>query len=121
MRFVDTDASGRIHYTALMRHFEAAEYEFLRWMGTPYASLEPGFPRVHVECDYLSALRCDDIILTAVTVERVGTTSYTLVFSVSVEGRAEAKGKLTIVCIDRATGRPQALPERLAAALRGQG
>ena len=86
IRFVDTDASGRIHYTALLRHFEAAEFEFLRAIGCPYTSFVNegvGFPRVHVECDYLSALRCDDVISTAVTVERVGGTSFTLAFAVS--------------------------------------
>src|ERR1700731_2286365 len=93
IRFVDTDASGRIHYTALLRHFEAAEFEFLRTIGTPYTSFVDegvGFPRVHVEADYLSALRCDDLISTAVTVDRIGGTSFTLAFSVSTQGRAAA-------------------------------
>jgi acyl-CoA thioester hydrolase len=122
IRFVDTDASGRIHYTALFRHFEAAEFEFLRAIGCPYTSFLSegvGFPRVHVECDYLSALRCDDLILTAVSVERVGGTSFTLGFAVTVEGRAAAKGKITIVCTDSATQRPRAVPERMAEALGG--
>jgi Predicted thioesterase len=120
IRFVDTDASGRIHYTALLRHFEAAEFEFLRAIGRPYTSFAEegvGFPRVHVECDYLSALRCDDVISTTVTVDRVGATSFTLAFAVSMEGRAAAKGKITIVCIDPATQRPRAVPERMAEAL----
>src|SRR5579864_3767829 len=109
IRFVDTDASGRIHYTALLRHFEAAEFEFLRAIGCAYSSFGAegvGFPRVHVECDYLAALRCDDLISTAVSVDRVGDTSFTLAFAVSVEGRAAAKGKITIVCTDQATQRP---------------
>jgi len=121
IRFVDTDASGRIHYTALLRHFEAAEFEFLRAIGCAYTSFLDegvGFPRVHVECDYLSALRCDDLISIAVAVDRVGGASFTLGFSVSMEGRAAAKGKIAIVCIDPATQRPRPIPERMAAALR---
>jgi acyl-CoA thioester hydrolase len=117
IRFVDTDASGRIHYTALFRHFEAAEFEFLRSLGCSYVTLEGGYPRVHVECDYLAALRCDDIISTAVTVDRVGGTSFTLSFSVSLEGRQAAKGKITVVCIDRETQRPTPLPDRLSECL----
>ena len=122
IRFVDTDASGRIHYTALLRHFEAAEFEFLRAIGCPYTSFLSegvGFPRVHVECDYLAALRCDDLISTAVSVERVGGTSFTLGFAVAVEGRAEARGRIVIVCTDPATQRPRPVPERMAEALRG--
>ena len=120
IRFVDTDASGRIHYTALLRHFEAAEFEFLRSIGCPYMSFtreEGGFPRVRVECDYLAALQCEDVIETAVTVERVGTTSYTLAFSTSKGGCVAGKGKITIVCMDLETKRPKPLPERLARAL----
>ena len=121
IRFVDTDASGRIHYTALLRHFEAAEFEFLRAIGCTYNSFGAegvSFPRVHVECDYLSALRCDNLISTAVTVDRVGDTSFTLGFAVSVDGRAAAKGKITVVCIDPATQRPRPVPERMAEGLR---
>jgi acyl-CoA thioester hydrolase len=124
IRFVDTDASGRIHYTSLLRHFESAEFEFLRSIGCNYTSFLSegvGFPRVHVECDYLSALVCDDLIATAVTVERVGATSFTLGFAVTVEGRAAAKGKITIVCTDPATQRPRAVPERMAKALSAAG
>ena len=124
IRFVDTDASGRIHYTALFRHLEAAEFEFLRAMGCSYMSFpreEGGFPRVHVECDYLSALQCDDLISTVVTVERVGNTSFTLGYAVSKDGRAAAKGKITVVCMDAQSQRPKPLPERMAAALRQAG
>ena len=65
IRFVDTDASQRIHYTAMFRHFEAAEQEFLRSMGCPYSSpdfRDYSFPRVHVECDFTAEIRYDDII-----------------------------------------------------------
>ena len=31
--FPDTDASGRIHFTAMLRYFESAEIEFLRSFG----------------------------------------------------------------------------------------
>ncbi len=119
VRLGDTETAGRIHYTAVLGHCEAAEFEFMRALGHPYSSLEGSYPRVRVECDYLSALISDDLISTVVTVDRVGSSSYTLAFAVSVEGRAAAKGKITVVCIDRKTSRPRALPESLAQALRG--
>ena len=53
----------------------------------------------------------------AVTVDRVGRASFTLAFDVTVEGRKAARGKVTIVCIDRQTQRAIPLPERLRAAL----
>jgi acyl-CoA thioester hydrolase len=90
-------------------------------LGCSYMSFpreEGGFPRIHVECDYVAALKCDDLISTAVTVERIGKTSFTLGYAVSVGGRAAAKGKITVVCIDLQSQRPKALPERMAEALR---
>ena len=65
VRFSDTDASGRIHYTSMLRFFEAAEVEFLRRLGIEYASIEnehTGYPRVHVECTYTGAVQDDDVV-----------------------------------------------------------
>jgi YbgC/YbaW family acyl-CoA thioester hydrolase len=122
IRFVDTDASGRIHYTALFRYFEAAEFEFMRSIGHPYGRLDPAevirYPRVHVEADFLAALRCDDDISTQVAVERVGGASYTLAFTVLLDGSKAAAGKITVVCMHSGTGRSHPLPADLAARLR---
>jgi YbgC/YbaW family acyl-CoA thioester hydrolase len=120
VRFGDTDASGRIFYISLLHHFDAAEVEFLRSLGVSYNVIQDGktgFPRVHVECDYTSAITYDDILDIAVTVDRVGRASFTLAFEASVEDRSAARGKVTIACIDRETQRATALPERLRAAL----
>ena len=120
VRFGDTDASGRIFYISLLHHFDAAEAEFLRSREVGYNLIQDGktgFPRVHVECDYTSALVYDDLMDIAVTVDRVGRASFTLTFQASVEGRAAAHGKVTIACIDRQTQRAIALPEKLRAAL----
>jgi YbgC/YbaW family acyl-CoA thioester hydrolase len=123
IRFVDTDASGRIHYTAMFRYFEAAELDFLRSRGIPHTdpSLSKiGLPRVHVECDFTGEIRFDDLIDILLTVERVGTTSFTLGFAVENSGKAAAKGRITVVCMDKATGRPTPVPEPLARVLRGE-
>ncbi len=124
IRFVDTDASGRIHYTAMFRHFEAAEFEFMRSIGHGYGPL-PGdqvvrYPRVHVECDYLAALQCEDVIDIEVRVDRVGNASYTLGFTAMLEARKAAAGKITVACMNRDTGRSQPLPPNVAEALRAR-
>src|SRR5258708_5169643 len=123
LRFVDTDASGRIHYTAMLRHFEAAEIEFLRLLGIHYTDTHTtgiGFPRVHVDCDYTGPVQHDDMLDITVRVGRVGNSSYTLAFDAAVDGQHVAHGRITIVCIDAATQRPRPLPEELASALRSQ-
>lgn len=124
IRFSDTDASGRIHYSAMFRHMEAAEDEFMRTIGFPYAEIEPAgdlsFPRVHVEAQFVAPLRYDDEVETQVTVERVGESSFTLYFMSTANGRAVARGRITAVCISISTQRSTPMPEGLAEALRAR-
>jgi len=124
IRFSDTDASGRIHYSAMFRHMEAAEDEFMRVIGFPYADIEPSagisFPRVHVEAQFISPLRYDDEVETQVTVERVGESSFTLYFMSVANGRAVSRGRITAVCISVATQRSTPMPEDLAEALQAR-
>jgi acyl-CoA thioester hydrolase len=117
VRFVDTDASLRIHFTAILRHFEAAEQEFLRSLELVFEDLHTagvGFPRVHVECDYTGAVRYDDWLEIAVTVDRLGRTSYTLAYAATVEGKPVAHGRITVVALDLITQKATPLPELLA-------
>ncbi|HML18335.1 MAG TPA: thioesterase family protein [Bryobacteraceae bacterium] len=120
VRFGDTDASGRIFYVSLLNHFDAAESEFMRSLGISYTvdqNPNLAFPRVHVECDYTSALVYDDLMDIAVSVDRVGGASFTLAFEVTVDSRNAARGKVVIACIDRRTQRAVPLPEKLREAL----
>ncbi len=115
--FPDTDASGRIHFTAMLRYFESAEIEFLRWLGYCYRDApDVGFPRVRVECEYRSAVVFDDLLDIAVSVKRVGTSSYTLEFAALKDGGIAAHGSIVVVCVGR-PGRAQALPDALRKAL----
>ncbi len=124
IRFVDTDASGRIHYSALFRHFEAAEFEFLRALGHSYSVLDEkfpnlSFPRIHVEADYLAALRADDEIAIQVSVARIGGSSFTLAYTVMRGDVRAATGKITAVCTNIETGKSQPLPAEVVELLRG--
>jgi YbgC/YbaW family acyl-CoA thioester hydrolase len=121
IRFVDTDASRRIHYTAILRHFEAAEHEFLRHLGVGYSQItnrEVGFPRVHVEVDFQSPIGYNDVLDIEVSVGRIGATSFTFLFNASVEGRPAASGKIVVVAMNPATRKSCPVPEVLAAALK---
>ena len=121
VRFGDTDASGRIFYVSLLNHFDAAEAEFLRSLGVGYREIQDrkvGFPRVRVECDYLGALVYDDLMDIAVTVDRLGTrVIYSGVRRERRRPRLRARGKVTIVSMDRETQRAIPLPENLREAL----
>src|SRR5262249_24311212 len=121
IRFADTDSSQRIHYTAMFRHFEAAEQEFLRALSCGYSQAGGGhvsFPRVHVECDFQAEIGFDDLVMIEVQVERVGNSSFAFLFFTTIEQRPVAKGRIVIVCIDKDTKRPCPIPADLGTALR---
>lgn len=123
VRFVDTDASGRIHYTAMLRFFEVAENEYLRAIGMEYARMEDAatsFPRAYVDCNYTGAVRDDDEVDIAVETERVGRTSFTLAFRSTISGKPVAHGRIVIVCMDTGSQKARPLPESLAKVLRSQ-
>jgi acyl-CoA thioester hydrolase len=118
IRFIDTDASGRIHYTAMFRYFESAEIEFLRTLGVTYDA-ERGYnlPRVHVECDFLRVIGHDDLIQIEVSLTKLGRSSIRFEFQTFKAGELAAKGAVVVACADRQTLRSVPMPGELRAKL----
>ena len=112
VRWVDTDASGRIHYTAAFHYFEAAEWELFRRAGISLRDHEKtfGFPRVSVTATFHVPLYADDEIAVHIRPERIGTTSVTFALEVFREETLCLSGKVTSVFIG-AHGRPIPVPE----------
>jgi acyl-CoA thioester hydrolase len=113
VRFVDTDASGRIHYTAMFRYFEAAETEFMRAAGITYRSRSYDFPRVHVECDFRLPVGHDDVLTIEVALVKLGRSSVHLEFRSLRNGQLTATGVVVTACADRTTHRPVPIPGEL--------
>jgi YbgC/YbaW family acyl-CoA thioester hydrolase len=118
IRFIDTDASGRIHYTAMFRYFESAELEFMRSLGILYGNGGAfALPRVHVECDFRLAMVHDDLIVVEVCLTKLGRASIRLEFRTLKDGELAAKGVVVIACMDRQTQRAIAIPDDVRAKL----
>jgi len=122
IRFIDTDASGRIHYTAMFRYFESAEIELFRTLGITYGTDRPiAFPRVHVECDFLLTMVHDDEIEIEVRIAKVGRSSVRLEFQTFRRNELAARGMVVIVCMDKVTQTAAPIPgdlrERLLSVL----
>ena len=112
--WIDTDAGGRIHFTAAFRWAEAAETSLLRSLG-----LLDGwgdFPRRAVEAEYLAVLRFEDEFELELVVERVGTSSITYAWEIRHDGELSIRGRHTAVHVD-AEGRPSPLPPDVRRAL----
>ena len=121
VRWVDTDASQRIHFTAMFRYFETAEQEFFRSLGLNYTSLQDlgvDIPRVSAECNYTAPITYNEMLDIEVRIERVGNSSVTLDYAARREdGVVGANGRVTFCSVDRTTGRTIPLPQELRKAL----
>ena len=90
VRWGDVDAARIIFYGAYIHFFEFAETELFRAVGLHYGvmfdEVKIWLTRVHLECDFLSAARLDDILEVSVWVGRFGTKSMRLNFEVRRKG-----------------------------------
>jgi acyl-CoA thioester hydrolase len=111
---VDTDAGGRIHFTAVFRWVEAAETARMRRLGLMEGWAN--FPRRHVEADYLRVLVFEDEVEVRLRVERVGSTSITYGWDLVKDSEPYVSGSHTVVHVDD-EGRASELPEALRTVL----
>jgi acyl-CoA thioester hydrolase len=113
--WIDTDAGGRIHFTAAFRWAEAAETALIRSTG-----LMDGwgdYPRRAVEAEYLAVLRFEDEFEVELEVERVGASSITYGWEIRrPDGEVCIRGRHTAVHVD-ADGRPSPVSPQLRSAL----
>jgi acyl-CoA thioester hydrolase len=115
--WIDTDAGGRIHFTAAFRWAEMAETGLYRRLGL----LDEGrgsYPRRHVEADFLRVLVFNDEVELRIRVESVGRTSIRYAWEGIHEGEVAITGAHTIVRVDD-DGRPTPIDDRTRAALSG--
>jgi YbgC/YbaW family acyl-CoA thioester hydrolase len=113
--WIDTDAGGRIHFTAAFRWAELAETGLWRKLGL----LEEGrgdYPRRRVEAEYLRVLVFDDDVEIRIRVDKVGHTSIRFVWEGVHDGEVAVTGAHTIVRVD-GDGRPAPIGEHERALL----
>src|SRR5262245_20375091 len=118
VRWVDTDASGRIHYTAAFRYFEIAEWELFRRVGISLKGSEDGigFPRVEVKATFHVPLYADDEIAVHIRPEKLGRTSITFALEIFKEDSLAITGQVSCVFISKEE-RPMPIPKRIRHAL----
>ena len=112
--WVDTDAGGRIHFTAAFRWAEAAETGLCRLLGL--VDDWGDYPRRAVEAEFLQVLRFEDELEVELRPERVGTTSVTYAWEIRRRREVCVRGRHTAVHVD-GEGRPAPLPEAMRRAL----
>ena len=114
--WVDTDAGGRIHFTAAFRWAEAAETALLRSLGLLDGWAD--YPRRQVQAEYLAVLRFEDEFELELAPEHVGTSSVRYGWEIRRDGDVCIRGNHTVVHVD-AEGRPSPLSAEARSALAG--
>jgi acyl-CoA thioesterase FadM len=107
--WVDTDASGRIHFTAAFRWAEATEISLYRRLDL----LRGGgsdFPRRQVEAEFRRMLAFEDEVEVLLRVARLGTTSITYRWEIRKDGEVAIDGGHTVVHVGP-DGRPAPLAD----------
>lgn len=114
--YEDTDLAGIVYYANYLKYIERARSEWLRDLGLDQVALKAAgtvFAVRHIEADYLSPARFDDLLQVESTLH--GMTPARLVMDQRVlrDGRALFSARVTLVCLGDG-GRPTRLPDLLA-------
>ena len=116
VEFCETDAAGIAHFSSLILYMEQAEHALLRSLGLSVASSHTtlgneaesaskiSWPRVKVECEFLSPAKFEDLISVQSSVALLGSTSIAYQHRLSIGNTLVAHGKMTSVCCTRANG-----------------
>lgn len=121
VEWVDTDASGHQHNSAVMRWVETAEAELMRSLDLP--GYFPSAPRVHQEISYRSKLWFGQPITAAIEVQKLGRTSLTYAFEVrghahpKSTGGVAAFGTVTVAHVPQGFEKSQPWPTDLVNAI----
>lgn len=93
----ETDAAGHNHFSAAFRWMEEAEHQLYRCLGFSPEMVDR-VPRVHIEIDYSARLYFGQLIDVHVGVVKVGSSSCTFAFWVSLpDGAIAMSGSYVIV------------------------
>ena len=115
VEWVDTDASGHQHNSAIMRWVESAEAElFLRTLHLP--DYFPSVPRIHQEIHFKAKLWFGQGITASVGISKLGRTSMTYAFEVQghphgqLPGGLAAFGTVTVAHVPAGSHKAQPWP-----------
>lgn len=92
VEWVDTDASGHQHNSAIVRWAESAEAELFRQLDLP--EYFPSAPRVHQSINFRAKLWFGQRVTTTLWVQAMGASSMTLGFEVVAHPLGERSGGL---------------------------
>jgi len=113
MRFGDTDALGHVNNASFASYAEVARLDFLRLFGKSVRSLI--LASLHI--DFRRQVKFDESVHVETYVQRLGTTSITLVQTVFAGDERAADVRSTVVYFDYANGKSRELTPEMRESL----
>lgn len=119
--YEDTDSGGVVFYANYLKFFERARTEWLRAAGVGQRTLEQSdgvmFVVKNTSVDYHAPAKLDDELELTVVVERIGRVAVDFIqqaWRLGEDGPILlATGRISVVCVNVATFRPQAIPKQV--------
>jgi len=116
--YEDTDLAGIVYYANYLKYIERARTEWVRELGIDQRAMKRDTGRVfavrRIEADYLAPAYFDDVIEVRSTPAAISPARITLRQEIFRSDTRLFSALATLVCLD-ARGRPQRLPQALAA------
>lgn len=114
VRMHDTDMAGILYFPRQFRFAHDALEDFVESEGFDFDALfhEANFVFVivHCEADYYASMRVGDKLEIHVSVEKIGTTSFTMLYRIYREGKEVGSAKTVHVTLERLSRKKIPLP-----------
>ncbi|WP_099865389.1 tol-pal system-associated acyl-CoA thioesterase [Pararhizobium haloflavum] len=118
--YEDTDFSGVVYHARYLHFLERGRTDFLRLLGVDQGAMAArseslAFVVRHMEIDFRTPARMDDILTIETAPAAIGGARLELLQSILRDGRVLITARVKVALID-ANGRPRRMPAELAAA-----
>ena len=112
-RFHETDALGHINNNALGSWFEAVRARYLREVAGYRRAVDAPWVIAAISMEFARETVFEDPVSVAVRPVRLGRSSVVISGVIHQNGQVTMRGEAVMVHVDRDTGKPQPLPERV--------
>ncbi len=123
VRYAETDAQGVVYHGSYVVWFEVGRTEYCDAAGYPYARMEAEGVNIVVsdlEARYRRPARYGDTVRVATRLAAIRSRGCTFEYRVALpDGVVAVEGQTVHLFVDRASGKPTAVPEPIRAAMTG--
>jgi len=123
VRYAETDAQGVVYHGSYVVWFEVGRTEYCEAAGYPYARMEAEGVNIVVSdlaARFRRPARYGETVRVSTRLAAVRSRGCTFVYRVTLaDGAVAVEGETVHLFVDRATGRPVAVPEPVRSALGG--